>query len=59
MLTIIPSFQLRTNVDYIEEVQCSRILGEWNNMVGFELGSSRAGVYTTAKPSPVEKFKHK
>ena len=29
-----------------EEVHCARILGEWSNMIGFELGSSLIGVYT-------------
>ena len=48
---------LRVNLDY-GEVHITRILGEWSNMVGFEMGPSPAGVYTMAKTSLVENFEH-
>ena len=51
-------FTLRASLDYNEEVYWSRILGEWNNRIGYVMGSSSVGVYTTAMTSPVENFKH-
>jgi hypothetical protein len=35
-----------------------RILGKWSNMIGYETGSSPVGVYTAAKISLLETFKH-
>ena len=35
-----------------------KFLGKWSNTIGYELGSSPAGVYTTAQTSPVENFEH-
>jgi hypothetical protein len=29
---------------------------EWRNMIGYEMGSSLMGVYTTAKTSPVKRL---
>ena len=49
---------LNASLDYGVEVHQSRMLGEWNNMIGYEMGSSLSRVYTTAKISPVENFKH-
>ena len=39
---------LRAGLDYGEEVHKSRIIGEWSNLIGYTLGSSLVGVYTTA-----------
>ena len=32
---------------YVEGVHQSRILGEWSNVINYEMGSSLIGVYTT------------
>jgi hypothetical protein len=48
----------KVGLDYGEEVHRSRILGEWSNMVGYKMGLSLAGVYTTAKTCPMENFKY-
>ena len=40
-------------LDYGEELHRSLILGEWSNMIGYEVGCSPAKVYSTAKTSPV------
>ena len=55
---VMGSMTLRVSLDYSEEVQPSRIFREWNNMIGYEMYSSPAGSYTTAKTSPVDNFKH-
>ena len=39
-----------------EEMHQSRILGEWSNMIGYNMGSSPAMVYTTVKTYPEAKF---
>jgi len=49
---------LRADLDYGEEVQQSRTLGEWANLIGYKMGSSLAKVYTLTKISMVENFKH-
>jgi hypothetical protein len=49
---------MRTSLDSNEEVHRSRVLREWSNMIGYEMGSSRATVYTMAKTFPLENFKH-
>ena len=49
---------VRFGLDNVEEVHRPRTLGEWSNMSGYKMGSSLAGVYTTAKTSPVENLKH-
>jgi hypothetical protein len=36
----------------------SKNLGEWSNTIGYEMGTSPVKVYTTAKISLVENFKH-
>ena len=51
------SIRLKVGLDNGEEVHWSRILGEWSNMGGYKMGSSPAGVYTTAKSSLVKNFK--
>ena len=38
-------WKIRVGLDHGEEVHWSRSLGEWSNMVGYEMGSSRVGVY--------------
>ena len=43
---------------YSEEVHWSRSLGEWSNIVGYEMEILMVGVYTTAKTFAVENFKH-
>lgn len=50
---------LRTALDYGEEVHELRILEEWSNMIGYGMGSSLAGVYSTAKAFLVENFQHR
>ena len=51
---------LTANLDYNEEVHPqSIVLGEWSNMIGYEMSSSLAGVYTIAKTSLVEYFKRR
>ena len=47
---------IRASLNYGEEVHQSRILGEWSNTIGYEMGSSLARVYTTVKTSLVENF---
>ena len=42
---------------YGDEVQRSRNLGEWSNMIVYERGSSPAMMYTTSKTSPMDSFK--
>ena len=37
---------LRVASDYVAEVHQPRIIGEWNNMIGYKMGSSLAKVYT-------------
>lgn len=49
---------LRSCLDYGKEVQWSRILGEWGNMIGHQMGSSSVGVYNMVETSLVEDFKH-
>ena len=49
---------IRVGLDYNEEVHRSRILGEWSNMIGYEMGFSPDRVYTTTKTSLVVNFKH-
>jgi hypothetical protein len=49
---------LRVGFECGEEAPRSRILGEWSNMIGYKLGPSMVRVYTMAKTSPVENFKH-
>ena len=49
---------LGASLDYGEEMHMSRILGKWSNMIGYEMGSSTARVYTMAKTSPMKNFKH-
>ena len=49
---------LRACLDYNEDVHRSRILGERRNMIGYEMGSSLAEVYSTTKASPVKNLKH-
>ena len=39
----------RASLDYIEEVPRSRIVGIRSTRIGYEIGSSLAGVYTTSK----------
>ena len=56
MLCIIVGF--KDALDSNEEVHQSRNFGEWSNMVGYEMGSLLAGVYTTTKTPPAEYFKH-
>jgi hypothetical protein len=52
-LRSLDSYLLRHGLDYSEEdVHRSRILGEWSNMIGYEMDSSPPKFYTT----PVEKF---
>ena len=43
---------------YGEEVHRSSSLGEWSNVIGYEMGSSHVGVYTMVETSLVENFKH-
>jgi hypothetical protein len=50
--------QLRTGLDFNEKVHRSRILREWSNMIGYQMGSSLVEVYTMAKTSPMKDFKH-
>jgi hypothetical protein len=47
-----------TGLDYIEKMLRSRILREWSNTIGYEMGSSPTRVYTTPNSSPVKNFKH-
>jgi hypothetical protein len=49
---------LRTGLDYDEEVHLLRILGEWGNMIGYEMGSSSIKVYIIAKAS-LKELSHK
>jgi hypothetical protein len=49
---------IRANLHYKEEEHRSRNLGEWSNMIGYEMGTSPAGVYTMPKISPVGILKH-
>ena len=49
--------RLRAALDYNEEVNWPRILGERSNMIAYEMGASPAMIYTTTKTSPVENFK--
>ena len=49
---------LRASLDCSEEVHRSSILKEWSNMIGYEMGSSAAGIYIMAKTSSVENFKN-
>ena len=51
-------WSLRAGLDYGEEVHWSRTLRERSNIIGYKMGCSLVGVYTTAKTSPVENFKH-
>ena len=46
---------LRAGFDYAKEVHQSRILGEWSNAIGYKMGSSLVGVYTTTKTSPTHR----
>ena len=41
-----------------EQVYRSRMLWEWSNTIGYEMGSSLVRVYTIANAFPVENFKH-
>ncbi len=41
-------------MDYGEEVHRSRVLGDWSNLNGYEMGCSLVGVYTMVKIFPVE-----
>ena len=50
--------KLKSALDYGNAVHGSRILGEWSITIGYKMGSSPAKVYTTAKTSPAENFKH-
>ena len=45
-------------LEYGEELRWSRILGEWSNTSGYEMGSSLATVYSIAKTFPAENFEH-
>lgn len=47
---------LRAALDYNEEVHELRILEEWSNMIGYGMGSSLVGVYSTTMTSLVENF---
>jgi hypothetical protein len=40
-------------LDFGEELHWLLVLGEWSNMIGYEVGCSPARVYTRAKTSPV------
>jgi hypothetical protein len=51
------SHSVKQPLDYGEEVHWSRNLGEWSNVIGYEMGSSPAKVYTTIKSSPMDNFK--
>jgi len=57
-VTIVRCTTLRAGLDYGEEVHRSRISGEWSNMIGYDISSSHAEVYTTANTSLVENCKH-
>jgi hypothetical protein len=47
-LRSLDSYLLRHGLDYSEEdVHRSRILGEWSNMIGYEMDSSPPQFYTT------------
>lgn len=48
---------LMAGLDYSEEVHQSRIEGECCNMIGYNIGSSVAIVYTTTKTSMKENLK--
>ena len=56
-LNITSSVLLRAGLDYVEEVHWSRNLGEWSNMIGYKMGSSRADVNTTTKTPLVKNSK--
>ena len=57
---MISCIKLRTKGQFqtiVKKCICQRIAREWSNMIGYVLGSSLAGVYTTVKTFPMKNFK--